>query len=82
MTASRATLEHFLTDTAFERMKALAVWSAERVGSVIAQRELPWHVTRLGCRAEYLFNVEAPGTAARRPVRAMLVSTTCCTRRC
>jgi glutamate-1-semialdehyde aminotransferase len=28
------------------------------VAKAIAEAELPWHVTRLGCRAEYLFGPE------------------------
>jgi glutamate-1-semialdehyde 2,1-aminomutase len=29
---------------------------------VIEERDLPWHVTRLGCRAEYLFQPRPPRT--------------------
>ncbi len=68
MAASRATLGHVLTDAAFERMEALAIRFTEGVTSVIAERGLPWHVTRLGCRAEYLFSPQPPrngGEAAR-----------------
>ena len=36
------------------------------VANAIAEAELPWHVTRLGCRAEYMFAEKAPknGTEA------------------
>jgi glutamate-1-semialdehyde 2,1-aminomutase len=36
------------------------------VATAITQSELPWHVTRLGCRAEYMFSARAPenGTQA------------------
>ncbi len=38
----------------------------EGVRTAIAEFAVPWHVTRLGCRAEYLFSLEAPknGTQA------------------
>jgi glutamate-1-semialdehyde 2,1-aminomutase len=53
--ATRATLEHVLTASAFERMIALAErWSAG-VQSVIDAHQLPWHVSRLGCRAEFWY---------------------------
>jgi glutamate-1-semialdehyde 2,1-aminomutase len=74
MAAARATLGHVLTDAAFERMEALAIRLAEGVSSVIAHHGLPWHVTRLGCRAEYLFSPEPPrnGSDAARAGNAVL----------
>jgi glutamate-1-semialdehyde aminotransferase len=36
-------------------MEELAVRFTEGVQGVITAHELPWHVVRLGCRAEYLF---------------------------
>jgi glutamate-1-semialdehyde 2,1-aminomutase len=53
--AMRATLGEILTDEAFARMEELAVRFTEGVDGVIASHELPWHIVRLGCRAEYLF---------------------------
>ncbi len=53
--AMRVTLGEVLTDAAFERMEQLAVRFTEGVEGVIASHELPWHIIRLGCRAEYLF---------------------------
>ncbi|HEV2114104.1 MAG TPA: aspartate aminotransferase family protein [Terriglobales bacterium] len=55
LAAMRATLERVLTDSAFAHMEAMAVRFTEGVESVICERGVPWHVTRLGCRAEYLF---------------------------
>ena len=53
--AIRATLSTCLREEDF----AVAVPLAERftagVASVIAEHDLPWHVQRLGCRAEYWF---------------------------
>jgi glutamate-1-semialdehyde 2,1-aminomutase len=64
LAAIRATLGEVLTAEAFERMTALAVRFTEGVEAVISARALPWHVTRLGCRAEYLFDVSPPRTGA------------------
>jgi len=60
LAAMRATLTHVLTGDAFERMIALGERFEEGVASVIAEQGLPWHVTRLGCRVEYLFRPERP----------------------
>jgi glutamate-1-semialdehyde 2,1-aminomutase len=60
LAAMRATLTHVLTDEAFERMIGLGRRFEEGVASVIAEQSLPWHVTRLGCRVEYLFRPERP----------------------
>jgi len=60
LTAMRATLTHVLTDEAFGRMIALGERFEEGVASVIEDHGLPWHVTRLGCRVEYLFRPERP----------------------
>jgi glutamate-1-semialdehyde 2,1-aminomutase len=55
LAAMRATLEHVLTEEAYERMIALAERLEWGVKGVIAKYKLPWHVTRVGCRVEYLF---------------------------
>jgi glutamate-1-semialdehyde 2,1-aminomutase len=60
LTAMRAALAEVLTADAFARMIALAERFEAGVASVIAERALPWHVTRLGCRVEYLFRPETP----------------------
>ena len=56
----RATLEHVLTPAAFAHMIPLAERFADGVANAIAEAALPWHVARLGCRAEYLFRPNAP----------------------
>jgi glutamate-1-semialdehyde 2,1-aminomutase len=53
--AMRATLEHVLTQAAFDRTIPLAERFTAGVQGVIDGYGLPWHVTRLGCRAEYWF---------------------------
>lgn len=55
LTAMRATLEHVLTDEAYARMIGLAEAFTAGVESAMKDSGVPWHVTRLGCRAEYLF---------------------------
>ena len=67
--AMRVTLERVLTEEAYRRMIPLAERFTEGVERVIAERAAPWHVTRLGCRAEYLFQPNPPrngGEAAAR----------------
>ncbi|HET8527002.1 MAG TPA: aspartate aminotransferase family protein [Actinomycetota bacterium] len=60
LAAMRATLEHVLTDEAFERMIALGERWAKGVKAAIEEHELPWEVQRLGCRAEYWFTPTPP----------------------
>jgi glutamate-1-semialdehyde aminotransferase len=60
LAAMRATLAEVLTDDAFARMIALAERWTAGVEAGIAAAGLPWHVTRLGCRAEYLFGPDRP----------------------
>jgi glutamate-1-semialdehyde 2,1-aminomutase len=64
LAAVRATLEHVLTEDAFARMIALGERFERGVQEVIDERGLPWHVTRLGCRIEYLFRRERPVTGS------------------
>ena len=58
--ATRATLEHVLTDRAFEAMSALSLRYASGVQRVIDRYELPWSISRLGARSEYRFMNPAP----------------------
>jgi len=60
LAAMRATLEHVLTDEAYARTIPLARLFVDGVESVIAAHRLPWHVTQLGCRAEYGFRETPP----------------------
>jgi len=53
--AMRATLEHVLTDAAFEQMIAVADRYTAGVREVLTGRRLPWTITQLGARAEYRF---------------------------
>jgi glutamate-1-semialdehyde 2,1-aminomutase len=58
--ATRATLEHVLTDGAFARMIETASYFAGGVQSVIDEYSLPWSLSQLGARAEYRFADPAP----------------------
>ncbi len=55
MAAVRATLSTALRDEDFAITIPLAQSFTQGVSQVIADYELPWHVQRLGCRAEYWF---------------------------
>jgi glutamate-1-semialdehyde 2,1-aminomutase len=62
LAATRATLGEVLTDAAFERMIPLAERWTAGVEDVLRTRGVPWHVTRLGARAEYHFMPSPPRT--------------------
>jgi glutamate-1-semialdehyde 2,1-aminomutase len=66
LAAMRATLREVLTTDAYTRMIPLASRFSAGVEQVIASRGLGWHVTQLGCRAEYRFQAARPrnGTEA------------------
>jgi len=55
LAAMRATLEHVLTEAAYRHMIALGEQLEAEVRGVMERYHLPWHVTRVGCRVEYLF---------------------------
>jgi glutamate-1-semialdehyde 2,1-aminomutase len=64
LAAMRATLGEVLTEEAFARMIPLAERWTEGVEEGIQEAGLTWHVTRLGCRAEYLFGPDRPRNGA------------------
>jgi glutamate-1-semialdehyde 2,1-aminomutase len=64
LAAMRATLSEVLTEEAFARMIPLAERWTDGVEAGIEESGLPWHVTRLGCRAEYLFGPDRPRNGA------------------
>jgi glutamate-1-semialdehyde 2,1-aminomutase len=64
LAAMRATLEHVLTPRAYSITIPLAQRFTEGVRTVIKEKELPWHVTQLGCRAEYWFCPKPPRNGA------------------
>jgi len=60
MAGVRATLEQVLTPEAFTKMEQLAKLWTQNVQAVIDEFDLPWQVSRIGCRGEYSFRVTAP----------------------
>jgi glutamate-1-semialdehyde 2,1-aminomutase len=62
LAAMRATLGKVLTQKAFDHMIPLAERWTAGAEKAIAEFDVPWHVTRLGCRAEYLFSPNRPRT--------------------
>jgi glutamate-1-semialdehyde 2,1-aminomutase len=66
LAATRATLGEVLTSEAFGRMIPLAERWEAGVNEVLQQYDVPWHVTRLGARAEYHFMPERPRTGAEQ----------------
>ena len=58
--AIRATLSEVLTAEAFERMVSLGERLESGIASGIEAAGLPWHVVRLGARAEYRFSPQPP----------------------
>jgi len=74
--AMRATLERVLTQAAYVHTIPLAKRFEQGVLSVIEEYQLPWHITRLGCRAEYWFQPTPPrdGSEANASMDEELVS--------
>jgi len=64
LAATRATLEHVLTDEAFEGMTARATRFTQGVQEAIDAHGLPWSITQLGARAEYRFASPPPRTGS------------------
>ncbi|HZQ49262.1 MAG TPA: aspartate aminotransferase family protein [Candidatus Dormibacteraeota bacterium] len=60
MAAARATLSEVLTEEAYARMIGLAERYAAGVQDVIDSNRMPWHIIRLGARAEYGFSAVPP----------------------
>jgi glutamate-1-semialdehyde 2,1-aminomutase len=65
LAAMRATLAKVLTKDAFARMIPVAERWTAGVQKAIAEFGVPWHVTRLGCRAEYQFSPKPPKNGAQ-----------------
>jgi len=61
--AVRAALTSILTPANFDRMHARADQLATEARQVIAEYDLPWHVTQIGARTEYMFCRQPPRNA-------------------
>jgi glutamate-1-semialdehyde 2,1-aminomutase len=68
--ATRATLEHVLTDAAFDTMAKLSERFETGVRAGIDAWGLPWSVSRLGARTEYRFADPAPRTGTESAAAA------------
>jgi glutamate-1-semialdehyde 2,1-aminomutase len=68
--ATRATLEHVLTDEAFARMAQLSERFETGVRQAVEAHALPWSVSRLGARTEYRFAARAPRTGTESAAAA------------
>ena len=62
LAAMRATLQHVLTPEAFAGMLPLGARWSDGVAEVLSTHGVPWHVTRLGARAEYALAPTPPRT--------------------
>lgn len=58
--AMRATFEHVLTESAYRRMIDLATRLGDDVRRRIEAAGLPWHVTQIGARVEYMSSPAPP----------------------
>jgi len=65
LAAMRATFEHVLTPAFYEQTIPMAARYVQGVESVIREFDLPWHITQLGCRAEYGFCESPPINGAQ-----------------
>lgn len=70
LAAMRATLSCVLTEEAFARMVPLAKRFCAGVEEVLREKNVPWSISRLGCRAEYLFRSTAPRTGSEAAAAA------------
>jgi glutamate-1-semialdehyde 2,1-aminomutase len=70
LAAARATLEHVLTDRAFEGMTARATRFSAGVRGVIDAEGLPWSVAQIGARCEYRYSFPPPRTGSESAAAA------------
>jgi glutamate-1-semialdehyde aminotransferase len=64
LAAARATLSSVLTEATYARTIPLAERYTDGVAGAIGELRAPWHIARLGCRAEYMFCPSHPRTGA------------------
>lgn len=60
ISAMKATLSEVMTEENYEHMIKLAEHLESGVREIIEKHDLPWHVTRIGARVEYLFRTSPP----------------------
>jgi glutamate-1-semialdehyde 2,1-aminomutase len=66
MAAMRVNLERVMTQAAYDHMLPLSKKLADGMAAAIARRNLPWHVSHVGARAEFVCAAKPPrnGTEA------------------
>lgn len=66
MAAMRVNLERVMTQAAYDHMLPLSKKLADGMAAAIAKRNLPWHVSHVGARAEFVCAAKPPrnGTEA------------------
>jgi glutamate-1-semialdehyde 2,1-aminomutase len=65
LAAMRATFEHVLTPAFYDQTIPMTTRYVKGVETVIREFNLPWHITQLGCRAEYGFCDPPPTNGAQ-----------------
>ena len=60
LASARATLENVLTEATYEHTTALCKKLVDGVDNTIKANDMPWHVLRLGCRAEWRWSKIPP----------------------
>lgn len=58
--AMRATLSHVITPETYAGTTEIAAALEIQIRELIAKHNLPWHVSRMGCRVEYLYMPDVP----------------------
>ena len=68
----RANLEHVMTPAAYDHMLPLSEHLARGIEAEIKKRNVPWHVSNVGARAEFVCAPERPknGTEAKAAMHA------------
>jgi glutamate-1-semialdehyde 2,1-aminomutase len=74
MAAMRANLEQVMTRPAYDHMLALSERLSRAIEALIAERGLPWHVSNVGARAEFVCVANRPrnGTEAMAAMHGAL----------
>jgi glutamate-1-semialdehyde 2,1-aminomutase len=72
--AMRANLQHVMTPANYRHMLDLSERLAKGVAAEIAQRKVPWHVSNVGARAEFVCSPTRPknGGEAKKMMKPML----------
>lgn len=78
----RATFAEVMTEDAYRHMFQLAAQLEAGVRATLEELRLPWHVTRIGARVEYLFMTHAPRNGGEATTHATAWSRPACISTC